>query len=344
MKYTSGTVSSPDEAIIVIRDHLVINGWSVVHTFSDSPGNRSYVLKGQPLTVGSNSRPYIGLKVIDTSDIDVVLMSGFDTSTLTYVNGVTYINRLYAPSGVGAYQYHMRANGVSFFWAAHNGTSFVHNNVGFARRALPPSHEGITSTTAAVSAGTSVVVPVADDLTSYLTPGMHVHIINYTNDSTSPNISNAEFVVVEAVSATSVTLTITKNYDAGALIGYNAYPLMVGTQSTSNTYSISNPQTLINADGTFSTNFSGGPLTSVEVYIEGPALNYPTDLGGYGRLRYTYVHYSKLGSEEHYGIAYHAPTYAGQATASGDIIDDGTSTYIVLNPSSTRSLILKNDD
>lgn len=102
---------------------------------------------------------------------------------------------------------------------------------GDLHRTLPDSMDGRTVSTANVSLGSDVAIPVAHDLTGRLRPGQTIHVINQDTDVSTGDATDS--TIVKAVTATHVTVeTLSNNYDDGALIGLYPQAVFAASQGS----------------------------------------------------------------------------------------------------------------
>ena len=112
---------------------------------------------------------------------------------------------------------------------------------GGLRTPAPLQSNGVTTATTALTAsGSNVTIPLAVDITSNLTAGQNIAIINQSHSHTSSHFGNAELqTVVSFVSGASPTVTVTSltnSYDTGAAIG-NMPPIGVSSSGSNTGFS-----------------------------------------------------------------------------------------------------------
>ena len=98
------------------------------------------------------------------------------------------------------------------------------------RTHVAPSHRGIALSSAAITAGTSVVIGLDRDISSSIQVGAPVWVMNRTPTGNALESATIEVATVEAVTSTpNITLTLDNSFATGALIG--ADPAAMGTWS-----------------------------------------------------------------------------------------------------------------
>lgn len=117
------------------------------------------------------------------------------------------------------------------------------------RTHVVPSHRGIALSTAAITAGTSVVIGLDRDISNTIEVGAPVWVMNRTATGNALESATIEIATVEAVTSTpNITLTLANSFASGAMIGAdptamavwrgtNGIPVLFWTNDGSGQYS-----------------------------------------------------------------------------------------------------------
>jgi len=101
------------------------------------------------------------------------------------------------------------------------------------RMQVPAAAKGVARTSNAETAGASVVIEVDRDITSTIAVGQRIWVYNVTPTATALRTGAVNLAEVTAKAAGSITVdTLDNNLDAGAIIGLDPSPMMVGTGTT----------------------------------------------------------------------------------------------------------------
>lgn len=251
-KFISGKAATPAAFFHILSDHMLANGWTIYHKISTTAGREDWIFRGGALDATADNRPFLRLKLETASTLFahyLIVMAYADyeataslrddgdalagiwecgSTTLTIIS----LNETdaAAPSEV---VYKVRANSVAIAIATNVNSLYSKLYAGYMRRGFPVGLAGVTRATGAITAG-ATVVNVDSDMTGKLAVGQKVHIMAYAHNSASANRHNMELATIQSIAAGSITFTVglTKNYDAGAVIGTNPLPILATSEST----------------------------------------------------------------------------------------------------------------
>lgn len=337
--YATGTAAGPGAVaafFAALRTHLLANGWTeheIIVAGSD------VVFRGAALEAVSDIRPFLRLT---TSGITSIIIRGYSdydpagAGTGIAETGGVAITTLSLQDA--SFAYYLWFDGLGGTVVAKIGSALTRAYLGFARRGLDPSEEGITKSTGALAIG-ATSIPVASDLTGKLRVGQKVQVMNYAHTAGSANATNCESVTVTSVAAGSIGVSaLTKNYDSGAVVGENVCPLIVSnTGSAAGTvgaahyapYNLDGSRTGVNAQTVTSIATTGATEANVD----------PGDIDGrygWGLITFSTAVASKTGFKGYprgiYGCA-----SGGQSIE--DLMAAGAYTYLVLDNNSGGSVL-----
>lgn len=339
-EYTTGTATGPgatDALMQAVRTHLLANGWTQLHSFSETVGSKDYVMRGAALDATADNRPIVRLTQTSATRIVNRVYSDWDTGTNTGIGEAGSTAVSYLDTQDASFSYFLKANQYAFYLVAKIATSYNKNYCGFTRRGLGSTKSGITKSTGSIAIG-ATNIPTASDMSGKLKVGQKIHIQNYAHSSASLNKENCELVEVLSITgggSPSITLTaaVTKNYDAGALIGQYPMPVM-GCQFGGNTASIGTGYHPFHGDGsrTGATN-----QTSADNYgnLSNDANTDPDEatmeyVGGL-----VSVSTQTAGKTGFKGFLYHVECCTAGGQAMEDIMDDGDYTFVIVSQNPT---------
>lgn len=340
-QYITGTAANGDSFYTAVRTAMLANGWTLIDNISDAVNNRQQVFRGGAIDATAQNYVYIEARWTG-SYYSLTVYTDWDTTSHTgqHQTGSTSQNSI---SGWVNFTYHVRVNdfAVGYVWV-YSGT-YYKGYSGFVRRGLSPAKAGITKTSAAYSAG-ATVLNVSSDMTAKLKPNQKVVIYNHGGNSGSANWGNAELVQILSLTSTSITLTgpLAYGYDAGAVIGWNPFPgvTMYATSFTTDTSLTTYPYMTFYLDGYWGGYTSQSGYTYFTVFGN-EGYNDPGDInleftGGTFDLNCT-----QTGRNGFHGYFYHYECCANGGQIRGDIMDDGTNQYVVVSGGySSAALIL----
>jgi hypothetical protein len=315
---------------IILRDHLLANGWTQHDIISSAAGSREVVFRGAALDATADVRPFVKVKQTATAVLEFTTWSDYDVSTHTGMNsaGTTVGSATMTLQDAG-FSYYLWIDGYGGLVCGKIGTSITRGYMGFARRGLDPSESGITKTTGALAIG-ATSLPVASDMTGKLRVGQVVLIVNYAHSSASANASNAEAVTITSVSSTAIGVSaLTKAYDSGALVGDNVIPSLVSPGATAGLWNTAGLAP-INPDGT-RTAVNGQTVVSNSITFGTEANVDPGDISGrYGAGLITLTS-SVSGKTDFKGHPRGVSFCAAGAQVIEDLMQSGSYSYVVLD-------------
>lgn len=343
--YTTGTATGPganDAFFQAIRAQLTANSWTEHDVINDSVGTRDIVFRGSILGDTTPAlRPFVRVTEVSTTKIGFRGYADWDTTNhagMAECGNAT--SNSYMDTQDASFVYFMRANGHAFALCAKIGLAYHKNYQGFARRGLPTTKSGVGKVTSSKSVGNTVLA-LDNDLTGKLKVGQKIMIMNYAHNSASGNKENAEIVTVASVGSSTITISaLTKNYDAGAIVGQHINQLIISHYQPGGSPPWQSQYQPYRHDGTY-VSTTNHTVTFQEVFLNveantGPDNQFNDYSGGFFSFATSTASY--LG---HIGYPYHWEiTASNGGIALEDIMDDGDNTYIVLYSDSGRTLVM----
>jgi hypothetical protein len=348
--YSTGSVANGDAFYQVIRAAMIANGWTEHDIITDVATTRDIVFRSSPIDAIADNRAFIRLTqdgttatagngVYSYQDWDPVAHVGIQQNVNPGFTGVL--------GGPSSFTYFMRVTPHAVAICSKISTTYTNQCWGFLRRGLEPKSGGVTKTTQAYAAGTTVM-NVASDMRTKLRNGQKVLIKNYAHNNASANKTNAQIRTIAKITTSTITFTAgtSVNFDSGALIGWNPLPSMTtsGASGSVGHYPGLNTWFSIYLDGTalvldnnpqflpLGEDQYGDPGTILQEHSPGvfSALNNQGDgEEGFRGYFYNYIWIPGVGG---------SPSNPAKET----IFDCGPDTYIVLgnaNPSGTVLLM-----
>jgi len=326
-----------------LRKALLNNGWTEHDIISSTPGARDIVFKSTPLDATAGNACFLRITQTGSTNLWWHVYMDWDTTTHAGINDA-------APASAAAlldttFLTVARVNpyAVALYFRFTNSRTNAY--AGYVRRGLPASKAGFTKTSVSTLAG-ATTVGVVSDMTGKLKVGQRVMIYNYAHSSASANAANAEVAYIQTITAGTIAFTgpLTKNYDAGAIIGQNPMPI-VSTFTNENSGGSAIYLTYympIALDGV-----RVGPQSHTAVAIQvQPATESNIDPGdiyldyGIGLIGVSSNETSKTGWLGH---LYHWECCAALTAGVlqiGDDINDGSHSYLVMSYNSTSDAFL----
>ena len=345
-RYTAGTAALPgcSNLIEALRAHLAANGWTEHDVINGGAGAQDIVFQGSALDTAADNRPFIRVTWTAAtsfafrcySDWDTALHSGANVAGATGSSTLTVQN--------AAFDYVIRANGVSFWIGALIGG--VYNKVyqGFVRRGLTSARSGITTTTAPLAIG-ATSLPVAADMTGKLQVDQYIQVMSYTHTADvigDDQWTNCELIKITSVAAGAIGCSaLTKAYKSGALVGDRVYPIGAGqfTAGPNASGVLYRPFWL---DGN-STSATGQPATVAGKTIFDETRNDPGDANqeyGTGVWMAYDTTTDKTGT---FGMLYHVISCNVAATL-GDLLQDGVTDFLLVGANGQAGTAVKRGD
>lgn len=232
--YSTGTITATAEianaTINVMEAALVAfearsNGdpsWALYEDLSGVAPDQDVVYRsiGDPaLGAGGDRKIYVSFERTSATAFNVIAYLDWSTNSSTGRNGQT--SSWTIPTAATNITYHA--------WVNEYGAMFVFNQSSTWRVVLfghpvrthvPRNHQGTCFSTGAATAGASVAIPVDRDMREDLEVGLTIDIIPQAVDAGALPTFLPERCVIEAVSATHVTVeTLVNNQPAGCCIG-----------------------------------------------------------------------------------------------------------------------------
>ena len=225
--YTNGIANNPDDLFQQMRAHLTANGWTEHDVINDVLDNRDIVFKGTELTTGIGNAPLVRVRWNGTN-YSYVTYTDWDATNNAGANLAGDLNNasFYWQVSTAPFNFWMRANGLAFCVVTEVSTVYRTAYAGFYRRVRGTAVDGITSLSAAASAGASTV-SVTTDVSAKMRVGQQVFLIDRSGSNASATWQNVEKLTIQSVTATTITFTsaLTKGYSAGSFVGTDPYPI-----------------------------------------------------------------------------------------------------------------------
>lgn len=326
--YVHGSNAGSREGVFdAIRAALVAAGWTELF-YSPTVGLRYIYSQGSELTPGVGNAPIIGVgELVADSTIYFWTCADYEPGSHTMIEVAGNVQDHFANNaihtGTTSNQWWLRINPFAMFVSNMVDGGNVWNAYdGLLKRGLGAAKSGVTTTTAAYTAGATVLA-VSSDMTAQLQVGQKIHIQNFHHVAASANVGHCEVKTISAIASGSITLSagLSLNYDAGALVGEMPLPTACGGNSTTGFPSVFVP---FNKDGSRSSS-TGQTYSEVlyPLFCIGQSEWTPDGTTG----EFASGPLVLLSSMGFGGYPYNVLIVAGSAGSYGDIYSDGDNQF-----------------
>lgn len=238
---TAGGTDKATELVQAIQTTLESFGWTTYDSLGAGGGFDERIIM-RSTGFDDDARVYLGLSAAAAgASITWDLYLDWSTSSHTGRNVQTRTQSLASNTTIILWWICRNEYAATILWR-QSGSSYSIFSVGEPYRThIQASHRGRCFSTGAITAGSSVAIPVDRDMTTSLVVGGQVDIVPLAEDGAALPTFVPERVTISAISASTITVaTLANNQPTHCLIGDDPCPSQISFNGPGGTVSIQN--------------------------------------------------------------------------------------------------------